>query len=143
MDTRKVTFIATIAAIVLVAVGIGYAYTASTVNSGNSASPEYITLVQGSTGAYQFADGEQNVYWDATDYIVGSQPTTDFTLTGVVDESITGYKLVQLGKSFTLVADSVGATTAPTIAIDINAENFIMPVEGSVIMEPQLRSSCP
>ena len=58
MDTRKVTLFATIAVIALVAVGIGYAYTATTVNSGNNVSTEYITLVQGGTGAYQFASGD-------------------------------------------------------------------------------------
>ena len=44
MDTRKITLIATIAAIALVAVGIGYAYTAMTENSGNTVSSTYMVV---------------------------------------------------------------------------------------------------
>ncbi len=42
MDTRKVTLVATIAVIALVAVGIGFAYTAATTNSGNDVTPGYM-----------------------------------------------------------------------------------------------------
>jgi len=46
MDTRKVTLVATIAVIALLAVGIGYAltYQGSTTNTGNSASGEYLSV---------------------------------------------------------------------------------------------------
>jgi len=73
MDTRKVTFIATIAAIILVAVGIGYAYTAMTTNQGNTANPEYITLTQSGSGAYTFTtEAKQTVYWDSNDWKAAS-----------------------------------------------------------------------
>ena len=56
MDTRKVTLIATIAVIALLAVGIGYAYTASTSNTGNDVDAEYIQIKlyaeNGTTPAY-------------------------------------------------------------------------------------------
>ena len=51
------TLIATIVAITLLAVGIGYAYTTSTQNSGNDVGSEYLTLVQGGEGAYWFSNG--------------------------------------------------------------------------------------
>ncbi len=66
MDSRKVTLVATILAIALLAVGIGYAYTATTTNSGNTATSEYITIVQGGTGNYQFTANDK-VYWDTDD----------------------------------------------------------------------------
>lgn len=138
MDTRKVTFIATIAAIVLVAVGIGYAYTAMTTNSGNNASTEYITLIQGEAGAYTFADGSQQIYWDTNDYKSGVEFKTDFTLTGVtldgtaVGAAANAYTLVQLGKAFTLEPQRSGTGALPAINIEVNSENLLMP-SGPVI----------
>lgn len=149
MDTRKVTFIATIAAIVLVAVGIGYAYTAMTTNSGNSVAPEYVTIVQGEAGAYTFAplvDGNpQHVYWNSNDYSDDGQPKTDFTLSGVVDNaSVPGYDMVQLGNDFTLVSSQVGNTTPKALSIEINANGFKKPtVTGAVIIMKATCNSVP
>ena len=80
MDTRRTTLIATIAVIALLAVGIGYAYTAFTQNGGNSSNVGYITLTQvGDQTPYTFADGTtvkldtynqtnaQTVYYRLTD----------------------------------------------------------------------------
>ena len=111
------TLIATIAAIALVAVGIGYAYTAMTTNTGNTASPEYITVVQGSTGAYQFAN-DSSVYWNTNDHKVAAEDPfiggdieigdyiTVFSLAETATTITPGdgntYKVVQLGGSFDL-----------------------------------------
>lgn len=65
MDSRKMTLVATILAIALLAVGIGYAYTAITTNSGNTVNAEYITLTQNGDAAYTFTDDEAKVYWDS------------------------------------------------------------------------------
>ena len=59
MDTRKITLIATIAVIALVAVGVGYAYTATTQNTANNASSNYIVLSQ---NVYSW--GTQQLYYD-------------------------------------------------------------------------------
>lgn len=137
MDTRKVTFIATIAAIILVAVGIGYAYTASTVNSGNNASSEYITLVQGdeTPGAYQFANNEK-IYWDSADYRVGEQPKTDFSLasetidvTTALGANCTYKAAVQVGSPFYLKASITGAATAASVNVDIRATDIAAPYQ--------------
>lgn len=107
MDTRKITLIATIAVIALVAVGIGYAYTASTQNSGNNASSEYVTLTQSGDGAYQFAD-EARVYYDSID---SSATTITFKLADSVDiATIPGKSVVKIGKTITV--DTTGVNDA-------------------------------
>jgi type II secretory pathway pseudopilin PulG len=106
MDTRKITLIATIAVIALVAVGVGYAYTASTQNSTNSASGEYVTLTQAQTtgaadGSYKFANGAK-VYFDTTNTALD---TTTYSLSGIKDTTtFAGYTVVQVGNPFDLVA---------------------------------------
>ncbi len=56
MDTRRTTLIATIVLIALLAVGIGYAYTAYTENAGNNTDISYVTLTQTGTTGYTFAE---------------------------------------------------------------------------------------
>ncbi len=128
MDTRKVTLVATIIAIALLAVGIGYAYTATTVNSGNNASPEYITLIQGDTGAYKFSD-DSKIYWNTTDYKIDDQAMTDFTLAAATVEipGMTGSKAIAIGNQFTLKASVEGNTAASTQSVSIEANNVPAP----------------
>jgi len=117
MDVRKVTLVATIAVIALVAIGIGYAYTASTENSGNTVKSEYLTLVQGGDGAYTFTTSDSNkVEWNTAD---AKNPAstgdsdyakTTFTLSGTSTTIATGYSLVQIGKDFTILTQSTNPT---------------------------------
>lgn len=54
MNDRLITIIATISAIALVAIGVGYAYTAMTTNTGNTVTSEYLLVVpsDGTDSAY-------------------------------------------------------------------------------------------
>jgi hypothetical protein len=151
MDTRKVTFIATIAAIILVAVGIGYAYTAVTTNSGNSASAEYLTIVQGGNGDYQFSDGSL-VYWDSNDYkitdsadpyvggdIAVGDLITVFKLTGntttITPEATYNYTMVQVGDSFTLkFAPQTGGQPISGLLCSLTSDAFALPGAGTEII---------
>ena len=123
MDTRKVTLVATIAVIALVAVGIGYAYTAMTTNSGNTSYSEYVTLTQSGTGAYTFINDPAtgNIYFDTntvaagTTYTLMNGKTTDQKAQAISDiknsdeSSIFG---VQLGSDAKIHAVPTG-TNAP------------------------------
>ena len=122
------TLIATIAAIALVAVGIGYAYTAMTTNTGNTASTEYITLVQDGTGAYQFSNGEK-VYWDSDDKKVGEAYEIDYTLSsGSATDIVTGYTTVPLGKPITLkTAPQTDGTAKASVSCQVIASSFTLP----------------
>ena len=162
MEAKTTKMIAAVAVIVMCAaglVGAGYAYTASTVNDGNSASSEYITLVQGGTGAYQFVTG-QNVYWDSTDKMIKSNGDAlhgkqAYNVNGegrsaiAVDDMVTQYKLsqsvnttaitdltlVKLGDSFTLNPTSNLTTGRPAITIAVTAENLALPADGEIWMK--------
>ncbi len=96
MDTRKVTLVAVIAAIALVAAGIGYAYTASTSNSENNTGMEYVVLkpsANGTTASYNGALTEQNnkVTWNT----VNQAGSVTFTLAnGSSDVKVAGYQKV-------------------------------------------------
>ena len=151
--------IAAVAVIVMCAaglVGAGYAYTASTVNEENSASAEYITLVQGGAGEYDFAD-EVMVYWDQADkkvragdgdigknaYNVAGTGTeavaindllSTYTLT---DETVTtevqAYTMVKIGQSFTLNPTSSKDSDIPTIHILFESDGInTVPVGGEL-----------
>ena len=138
------TLIATIAAIALVAVGIGYAYTAMTSNTGNTASPEYITLYQQETGAYQFANGSQHIYWNTVDGWDGeSSYTTTYKLSDNLfdldseanDDALDDYTLVQVGSVFKIVPDlqidagtPVGDIPATLTGV-IDATKFVGPLK--------------
>lgn len=87
MDTRRTTLIATIIVIALLAVGIGYAYTAYTENAGNSTNVSYVTLTQTGATGYKFAnniDVQMDTYNETNTSTVyyrlnGSQNLTDGT----------------------------------------------------------------
>ncbi len=126
MDSRKVTLVATIIAIALLAVGVGYAYTASTVNSGNNATSEYLTIIQDNTtsgsGAYTFAENAK-VTWNAADRMGSTTPETTFTLDGASETILTGYALVKVGDSFVLkIAPQTGGTPDATLTCAITAD---------------------
>ena len=125
MDTRKTTLIATIAIIALLAVGIGYAYTAYTENNGNSTSTSYITLTQTGPTGYKFAnnvDVQMDTYNDTNTSTVyyrlnGSQVLTDSGTT-------TKYVLKTLG-SITLHAVMTGGNTHPDLSVNVSGStNF-------------------
>ncbi len=127
MDTRKVTLIATIAAILLLAVGIGYAYTAATMNTQNTVTAEYITLVQDDdtegTGAYTFVSGF-NLEWNTLDSKSGVKPATVFTpvttpTQGAAGDHMSDCYLIQLGDSFKVLADSEGITTLEALTCSV------------------------
>ena len=137
MDTRKVTLVATIAVIALIAVGIGYAYTASTVNSGNDANSEYINLVQrnvgdNTVGAYQFTSStDKSIYWDTVDYKVGSQAKTDYSLSSQSVDVATVFGAapfkcaVQIGKPFILDASATSSTVAAAdLKVQVQGSGF-------------------
>lgn len=131
MDTRKTTLIATIAVIALLAVGIGYAYTAYTENSGNTSNVAYLKLTQTGEGAYNFTDGVPpiqfntfneidtgTIYYALKDKVTISHESTPLTY---------DYTCAKLG-SLTLQAafTSTGGTTPPaTVNIDaVSSEKF-------------------
>lgn len=124
MDTRKITLIATIAVIALIAVGVGYAYTASTQNSTNSASGEYVTLTQAQTagaadGSYKFANGAK-VYFDT----VNTATETTYSLSGIKDTTtFAGYTVVQVGNPFDLVATQKNGAW-PALTVKMSTTNF-------------------
>ncbi|MBR6214532.1 MAG: hypothetical protein IKN41_00620 [Candidatus Methanomethylophilaceae archaeon] len=117
-DTRKLVLIATIAAIALVAVGIGYAYTASTQNTENTANSEYITLVQDGDGAYSFEHFSKNtkVYWNSMDSRIGSKPAIVYTNPAMIQGTashMTDCYIMQLGKPFKILTEGNGTTSSP------------------------------
>ena len=146
------TLIATIAAIALVAVGIGYAYTAMTTNSGNSASAEYITVVQGGNGSYQFSNSDL-IYWDSVDYkitdpldpVIGDDialgdMVTKFSLTSgsttITPSGGSTYTVVQVGDSFTLkFAPQTGGQPITGLSCVISSDSFALPSLGVVIVK--------
>ena len=128
MDTRKVTLIATIAAIALLAVGIGYAYTASTINSQNTANNEYITLTQGDTGAYTFTN-TTTVKWNSVDWKEGASDfRTKFTLAANT-ETLGDYTVVQVGNPIQLNASYTGGTIPDSVVCQIGTD-FTMDAAG-------------
>ena len=141
MDTRKVTLLATITAIALVAIGIGYAYTATTENSSNNATDEFVVLSQTN---YTYSTST-NLYFDTVNYkdetvktdyrLLKSITAEDYAIQMNVngkatwDDSKTnkGVKLFgfMLGSADTLIANYTGTATAPnSYTITVNASNF-------------------
>ena len=94
---------AAVAVIMLCAVaiiGVGYAYTAQTNNSGNDVTSEYITLTQSGEGKYKFAN-DLYVYYNTVN--TGVDETT-YTLAQktMALNGINGgknYTVVKLGKT--------------------------------------------
>lgn len=140
------TLIATIVAITLLAVGIGYAYTTSTQNSGNDVGSEYLTLVQGGEGAYWFSNGVE-VEWNTVDRKVGDVIATEFTMQGMIpgDEAdhMEGFNIKQLGDPFTVLIEDNGTVSHPDLeckisrSSDWNADNvnttFFLKVENNSV----------
>ena len=135
MKTNKkmMLSIAMVAIIAVSAIGIGFAYTATTSNTNNSANSEYITIVQGGAGAYQFANAAK-IYWNSSDARTGAGTvydpyviTTTYTLADTVDTTtFSGYSLVKLGNDITLnVAPQSGAAVA--LNCQITASSFAKP----------------
>lgn len=135
MDTRKITLIAIIAIIALAAVGVGYAYTAMTVNQGNNAAPEFITLSQGdgAVADYTFTYDEDTanteiIYWDSANYSNGTAVVNDYTLASKVTTltlpDTNKYTTVQVGKDITLHATQDAGTIKDTIDVTISTVNF-------------------
>lgn len=98
MDTRKVTLIATVALIALVAVGIGYAYTASTENSENDVGSEYLVITP-TTGDAQVYSGsfDENIAYD-TVKVAGF---VNYSLSGAA--TIDGRKAVEAGSIYLVI----------------------------------------
>ena len=114
MAMRKVTLIATMVAVALLAVGAGYAYTSSTQNGGNVANSEYVTLVQAGDSAYRFSESVE-VEWNTVDKKVDTDYVTEFTIPGLTPGSAAEHMgnvyMMQLGDSFTVLTKGVGMDT--------------------------------
>ena len=117
MNTKMISLIATVALIAVVAVGIGYAYTAMTTNTGNNAESEYITLTQTQyseeiDGSYNFtkdnATNTAKIYYDT----INTAADTRYKLTSTTKDIVSGdtYSTVQIGKAFKLVAEPTNFT---------------------------------
>ncbi|AMK13553.1 hypothetical protein AUP07_0499 [methanogenic archaeon mixed culture ISO4-G1] len=113
MDTRKMTLFATIAAIALLAVGIGYAYMASTSNTGNTVNSEYLLISQnGNDLAPKYSNtfnksvefNTETTFVDTTEPADGVPDTekAQYTLTGNNVETYTT-KFVNLGTVYLTV----------------------------------------
>ena len=99
--------VAVIAVCAIAIIGVGYAYTATTENTGNDSSVKYITLTQGKNStaaeaAATYANAfDKEITYDTKTAVVGNIVTTTYTLTAgqAVDPApITGLSLVKLGE---------------------------------------------
>lgn len=105
MEART-KIIAAVAVIMMCAaglVGAGYAYTASTVNSGNDATSEYVLLGQDGTGKYTFSDDEYVFY----DTVNTAQDVYNYRLSGGTENIVTGSTVAQIGETFSVTATGV------------------------------------
>lgn len=127
MDSRKVTLVATIAVIALVAVGVGYAYTAATQNTGNVVNPEYGVLTpSGYSAAFS-----KNIVWDTlntsneatgTSYTLN---TTDNTITQAnVDDDPADEYLVNLG-TLTLTLNNTNMQGSDTYILKVKSNSAL------------------
>ncbi len=128
MDTRRTTLIASIVLIALLAVGIGYAYTAYTENAGNNTDVSYVTLTQISDdpteeATYKFAE---NVKVKMDTYNEENSSTVYYRLNesqNLTDGNKT-YTLQTLG-SIILHAEITGGNTHPDLTISVaESTNF-------------------
>lgn len=121
-NNKRITLsLAIVTIIAVAAIGIGYAYTASTINSGNTATSEYLTLVQNGSGAYMFTtNGHSEVEWNTVDgKNTNGDPVaiTNFKLASPIanDDNSTPfgvYSLQQVGEDFTIIATSTNTTVS-------------------------------
>ena len=131
MNTRQLTLVVTVAAIALVFVGIGFAYTAYTVNNGNQTEVAYVTVTMANAGdatPYTFADGitvqfdtynEDNtskIYYKVKNPVNLTNGTTTYD----------AYKLGSIKLHAVFNHEGNGTATAPSnLAVNINSsENF-------------------
>ncbi len=107
-NNNKIVLSLALAAIIAVAaIGIGYAYTAMTTNSGNNAGIEYVSLIQGDDGKYQFS-ADDKIIWDTKDYRTGDETYTYHTEYRLNTPSVLtfdqDYVVVKIGDQFTIDA---------------------------------------
>lgn len=117
------TLIATIALIVIVFIGIGYAYVAYTTNSGNHSDTAYLTVTQVGETGYTFAN---HVKIGIETYNETDNQTFFYKLasTDIIEENDKVYAVEILG-SITLHAAITGDTAPSKLIISIaHSENF-------------------
>ena len=132
MDTRKVTVVAAIVIIALLAVGIGYAYVAYTSNSGNQTDVSFIKVTQvgQDTTPYTFADNivlKYNTYNEDNENKMYYQfpDSTELSIGSGTD--VTNYLCAPLGTiTFHIVFEGSTASHAPTpLALTVSSsQNF-------------------
>ncbi len=122
MESRRISLIATIALILALAIGIGFAYAAYTANNGNNTEVAYVTLTQvGDPTPYTFAD---NVTVKLDTYNKTDAQTIYYRLSGfnIVKGSSAGYGTYKCGLLGTieLHADFTGTNVTPPQTLDIS-----------------------
>ena len=117
VPSRALTVVALLAVVAMVFVGVGAAYAASTENSGNTVTSEYVVLSQTS---YSFTD-------DTLQYdVVTTELGTVYQLRGVTQLiTIDGqmYYGVQVGDPDTLKAEVVGNDSLDVLDVTVNTLN--------------------
>ena len=122
MESRRISLIATIALILALAVGIGFAYAAYTANNGNNTEVAYVTLTQvGEETPYTFAD---NVTVKLDTYNKDNAQKIYYRLSGFnivkgTNPSYGTYKCGLLG-TIELHADFTGTNVTPPQTLDIS-----------------------
>lgn len=124
MNTRQMTVVLTVAAIALVFIGIGFAYTAFTANQHNSTDVAYVTLTQADndadpsySGAYQFAN---NAAVRLDTFNEDDTTTVYYALNNSenIDLGGTTYRVIELG-IFDLVANYTGEAINKPAKLDV------------------------
>lgn len=122
MESRRISLIATIALILALAIGIGFAYAAYTANNGNNTEVAYVTLTQvGDETPYTFAD---NVTVKLDTYNKDNAQKIYYRLSGFnivkgSDPDFGTYKCGLLG-TIELHADFSGTNVTPPQTLDIS-----------------------
>jgi len=122
MESRRISLIATIALILALAIGIGFAYAAYTANNGNNTEVAYVTLTQvGDETPYTFAD---NVTVKLDTYNKDNAEKIYYRLSGfnIVKGSNPNYGTYKCGLLGTieLHADFTGTNVTPPQTLDIS-----------------------
>jgi hypothetical protein len=159
MDTRKVTLLAVIVTIALVAAGVGYAYTATTSNTGNSVNTTYLTMVPYDTDraetptptSYAAAFNGTHISYDSTTSKATAAGTSSAGGTISVGDEIIVYSLaddtfdvdlttpegndaLKIGQIY-LQIDESKATTGDTYKILMKAGNEDRAADAGLISE--------
>ena len=124
METRKVTLIAAIVAILLLAVGVGFAYTAYTENSNNTSDVAYLKLTQTGDNAYNFTKGVDPIKFDTFNetntstiyYSLKNPITIDNDDTALTND----YSCAKLGSITLQSAFTSTTTTTPPANVNID-----------------------